>query len=130
MDTEKVPTTTTTILSTDTIISTLLTTSNQDATTEFTEAKGQSLEIFKSHLYFSVLDYFVFSIMLALSGIFSPLALFYAVCARESEKESFNGVYVGISMLCMLRKYSQILVYCHDIISSPEASLEVYDQII
>lgn len=80
MDTEKVSTTTTI---SDTIISTLLIA--QDASTEITETKGQSFEIFKSHLYFSVLDYFVFSIMLALSGIFSPSLSFYAVCERESE---------------------------------------------
>lgn len=79
MDPEKISTTT--IQSpTDIIISTLLTSSNQDATTEITEVGGQSFEIFKSHLYFSVLDYFVFSIMLALSGTyFLSLALFFIV---------------------------------------------------
>jgi hypothetical protein len=80
MDPEKVATTT---ISTDTIISTLLTSSNQDATTEITDANGQSFEMFKSHLYFSVLDYIVFSIMLALSGIFSPSLSFSFISVRE-----------------------------------------------
>lgn len=78
MDPEKISTTTnpsSTNQDTSTIISTILTSftqSNEDETTS-----SQSLDIFKSHLRFSILDYSVFSIMLALSGnffllIFSP----------------------------------------------------------
>lgn len=74
MDPEKISTTTnpsSTNQDTSTIISTILTSftqSNEDETTS-----SQSLDIFKSHLRFSILDYSVFSIMLALSGNFFSL---------------------------------------------------------
>lgn len=125
MDPEKISTTT--IQSTtDTIISTLLTTSNQDETTEINQATGQSFEIFKSHLYFSVLDYFVFSIMLALSGIFFPSLSFY--CAKERERFLWSLCW-NIHAVHVTQIFTNF-IYCHEIISMPKAYFEVYDKII
>ena len=80
MDPEKISTTTnpsSTNQDTSTIISTILTSFTQSSEDETTSS--QSLDIFKSHLRFSILDYSVFSIMLALSGNFSPYFLSLAL---------------------------------------------------
>lgn len=101
MDPEKISTTTnpsSTNQDTSTIISTILTSftqSNEDETTS-----SQSLDIFKSHLRFSILDYSVFSIMLALSGNF--FLLIFSPSLSRFSLSSFSYLCCWASILSLL----------------------------